>query len=304
MGLLDISSGDSLYRGKEYYEKKRVLSFNQIDDSTYQGVVKGTSDNYDVVIDILHPRKSHCNCPHANGRRIICKHMVALYFGAVPDAYDDFVEDEKENEEEYEEYQKDVVKYLKQYIDSLKKDELKELLNAILSEDLYYNHYKYLYREFYDFLYEKLEEKKIKLKLSTVVETLNMISEFSDIYVDIETNEILEVNDVYFPEEENEKILRKVNRKPDRYLSIDYYEYQRYSYSCLIDFIDSLEDVKIADKMYELVRGKGAFSKFNYAIREYKLEDRWYKFKEKALARKAKELLSYNDLKYIDDIKK
>lgn len=33
-----------------------------------------------------HPRKSICNCPHADGRRVICKHMIALLFTASPEA--------------------------------------------------------------------------------------------------------------------------------------------------------------------------------------------------------------------------
>ncbi|NMB97839.1 MAG: hypothetical protein GYA02_14710 [Clostridiaceae bacterium] len=36
------------------------------------------------MINIVHPRKSKCNCPHADGRRVICKHMIALYFTVFP----------------------------------------------------------------------------------------------------------------------------------------------------------------------------------------------------------------------------
>lgn len=37
-----------------------------------------------MLISLDYPRKSHCDCLHAAGRRIICKHMVATYFEIFP----------------------------------------------------------------------------------------------------------------------------------------------------------------------------------------------------------------------------
>ncbi len=81
MGLLDLASGASVWRGYEYYKDGSVLLKKKITDHEYSGSLRGSGNkHYDVFIDIEHPRKSHCNCPHANGKRIICKHQVALYF--------------------------------------------------------------------------------------------------------------------------------------------------------------------------------------------------------------------------------
>ncbi len=46
--------------------------------------------------------KSHCNCPHANGKRIICKHQVALYFSVFPEEADQYYKEVIEYEEEEE----------------------------------------------------------------------------------------------------------------------------------------------------------------------------------------------------------
>ena len=73
MGLIEIASGNSVWRG--------VVSWNKSGNSTYEGVVSGSNgDSYNVYIDKLHPRKSVCNCSIAGGRRVVCKHMIALYF--------------------------------------------------------------------------------------------------------------------------------------------------------------------------------------------------------------------------------
>lgn len=49
-----------------------------------------------------HPRKSKCNCPHADGRRVICKHMIALLFTASPEAANKHIMMLNEVEEDYQ----------------------------------------------------------------------------------------------------------------------------------------------------------------------------------------------------------
>lgn len=76
MGLVDIASGASVWRGYDYYEGKKVVVSEKMNNSEYRGVVIGSGANsYSVIINIDHPRKSKCNCPHADGRRVICKRI-------------------------------------------------------------------------------------------------------------------------------------------------------------------------------------------------------------------------------------
>lgn len=58
---------------------------------------------YNIHLDLNHPRKSTCNCPHAEGRRIICKHMVASYFAIFPEKAKEYIEEIKRYEKEKEE---------------------------------------------------------------------------------------------------------------------------------------------------------------------------------------------------------
>lgn len=111
------------------------FSFQKISDGVYNGIVEGSNGKlYEVYIDANHPRKSHCNCPHANGKRIVCKHQVALFFNAFPekaqeyknelDSYYDYMEKQKEDEEEA----------LIKFIHKCKKSELEDILYSLLMD--------------------------------------------------------------------------------------------------------------------------------------------------------------------------
>ncbi len=70
-----------------------MILHTKISDTEFKGNVRGSNDmHYDVTIDIEHPRKSKCNCPHADSKRIVCKHMAALYFTAFPKLAKEYVE--------------------------------------------------------------------------------------------------------------------------------------------------------------------------------------------------------------------
>lgn len=133
MGLLHLASGASTWRGYEYYKGRRVLSMQRISEHEYKGIVKGSGyKQYAVFIDLAHPRKSHCNCPHANGRRIICKHLVALYFSAFPKQAEQYYEEVVAYEEEQERYQEEIDCKVAAYINSLSKEKLRQTLYEVL----------------------------------------------------------------------------------------------------------------------------------------------------------------------------
>ena len=67
MGIIDITANKSIWRGLDYYKQKKVISCKANPDGTFEGVVAGSGkDNYNVHLDMNHPRKSTCNCPFAD----------------------------------------------------------------------------------------------------------------------------------------------------------------------------------------------------------------------------------------------
>ena len=135
MGLISMASNASAWRGYEYYLNKNVINYKKMSEDEYEGQVKGSNEeNYIVFIDVEHPRKSNCNCPHAFGTRIICKHMIALYFEVFPSEAEQYIEKVEQSEEEKEQRKEESYEKVIQYIDSLSKKELQQVLLEVLDE--------------------------------------------------------------------------------------------------------------------------------------------------------------------------
>ena len=72
MSILTSARANSVYRGYEYYKSGYVLLCERISENEYEGYVKGTREvPYRIIINIEHPRKSSCDCPHAEGTNIV-----------------------------------------------------------------------------------------------------------------------------------------------------------------------------------------------------------------------------------------
>lgn len=133
MGLLECASSASAWRGYEYFERDKVGSIQKSGDSIFRADVSGSRKTpYSVEIDVSHPRKSKCNCPHADDRRIICKHMMALYFTVFPKEAKRYYDEVIAYEEELERRQSEIEQKLITHVHRMKKPELCQALLELL----------------------------------------------------------------------------------------------------------------------------------------------------------------------------
>ncbi len=134
MGVIKSASGSSVWRGFDYYKDKKVINYKKINENEYEGEVLGSNnEKYKVLLNIEHPRSSKCNCPHANGKKIVCKHIVALYFMVFPEEAKKFEEDAEKAMLEYEEYQEQLYDNVEKHIYSMSRGELQEALLDVLN---------------------------------------------------------------------------------------------------------------------------------------------------------------------------
>ena len=137
MSILSIASNASKWRGYEYYKGKKVVSWEQISEHEFKGEVAGSEkEPYHVMIDTNHPKKSTCNCPHAEGKKIVCKHKIALFFTAFPKEAGRYIAEIEEYEREEEEREHERYDQIVKYVNSLSREELRtELINALVEAE-------------------------------------------------------------------------------------------------------------------------------------------------------------------------
>lgn len=135
MGLVDLANEKNARRGYECYKEGNVKSCQKEPDERYRGLVsEGRGKSYRVLIDLIDPLKSRCGCPRTGGRGPICRHMVALYFAAFPDAAADYYREVvwTENEAERRRERSDAAVVLT--VSKMTEDELRETLLKLLFE--------------------------------------------------------------------------------------------------------------------------------------------------------------------------
>ena len=135
MSVLSLASGRSAYRGYGYFRAKKVLPV-KIDPAgmLHTRVLGSEGALYEVTVNTAHPRSSSCTCPHAAGRKIVCKHMVAAFFTAFSEEAEKYKEELEASWEEQERQQRARETRLTRYIWGMKKDELREALVELLRE--------------------------------------------------------------------------------------------------------------------------------------------------------------------------
>ena len=150
MGLIDCASGNSLWRGYDYHKENKVSKLIPVGDGIYEADVSGSGkEPYHVLIDIPHPRRSKCNCPHADGKRIICKHIVAAYFTVHPEEAERLYREAMEYEAEEEKRQEEIADKLPLLVHKMKKSDLESALLQVLYDGPERQYDKFL-REYFN----------------------------------------------------------------------------------------------------------------------------------------------------------
>lgn len=81
-----------------------LVGWKTVEAGIYEGVASGSEGNtYTGHIDTGYLGKSFCNCLFAYGRRVVCRHMIPLYFTVESKAVKDFLKEVEKWEDEVEE---------------------------------------------------------------------------------------------------------------------------------------------------------------------------------------------------------
>ncbi|MCR4302870.1 MAG: UPF0158 family protein [Gallionella sp.] len=77
-----------------------------------------------------------------------------------------------------------------------------------------------------------------------------------------------------------------INNEED-YISLPS-KHEFHEYSVMEEFISSLPIEEQRDELLSLIKGKGAFARFKHGLERFLLQERWYQYRDQALAELAK----------------
>ena len=133
------------------------------------------------------------------------------------------------------------------------------------------------------------------VKLSKIIEGLEMVDDISDCYYNPENDEIFLSNIGEYEdlsEDEIDELFEKSIILPT--------QYEINEYQIIVDFIETIDNEKIKEELQRAIQGKGAFRRFkDYCFQANIIQD-WYKYKEQKYKEIAIKWCLDNELQYID----
>ena len=134
----------------------------------------------------------------------------------------------------------------------------------------------------------------MKVKLSDIIDAIEMANQYSESFLDRKTGEIVWISEMARTSDEQEEAYEQLDehgfyRLPSTF---DIREYDM-----MEEFIYSLPE-PLQNKLEQVIRGKGAFRRFKNTIRYLGIEDEWYQYQASEYKRKAIEWCEENELEY------
>lgn len=135
-----------------------------------------------------------------------------------------------------------------------------------------------------------------KIQVPADLQELSFIFEDSSCehrsYLDLKTGEIIRIfDDIMEPDEKEELDDRVEEGLGERYITIPNAE-SHDGYRDMEDFIETVNDMNLKEKLNTAIAGKGAFRRFKDVLNYYPKErERWFKFKDEKVLERVNEWL-------------
>lgn len=132
----------------------------------------------------------------------------------------------------------------------------------------------------------------MKVKLSDIIDAIEMADQFSENFLDRETGEIVWISDMAMSEDEKEEACDRLDEHGFYRLPTFY---DIHEYDIMEEFVCSLPQ-PMQNKLSQAISGRGAFRRFKNTIRQLGIEEQWYEYQASAYRRKAIEWCKENQL--------
>ena len=134
----------------------------------------------------------------------------------------------------------------------------------------------------------------MKVKLTDIIDAIEMMDQCSEYFLDKETGEIEWVSDMAMTQKEQEEIYDRLDEHGFYRLPTSF---DIRDYDIMEDFVDTLSGVA-HDRLAAAIQGRGAFRRFKDAVIKMGIDQEWYDFQAAAYKHKAARWCEENGIEY------
>ena len=134
----------------------------------------------------------------------------------------------------------------------------------------------------------------MKVKLSDILEAFELNDRYSKYFLDQETGEVVQVNDMMMTQDEKDEIYDRLDEHGFYRLPTSF---DIRDYDIMDAFVDTLSGTR-REKLLTAISGRGAFGNFKNQIRALGIQQQWYDFQAAVYKRKAIEWCEENELEW------
>ena len=134
----------------------------------------------------------------------------------------------------------------------------------------------------------------MKVKLSDIIDAIEMMDQYSEYFLDKETGKVEWVSYMAMTQEEQEEVYDRLDEHGFYRLPTSF---DIRDYDIMEDFIDTLSGSS-HDRLASAIQGKGAFRRFKDAVIRLGIDKQWYDFQADAYKRKAARWCEDNGIEY------
>lgn len=134
----------------------------------------------------------------------------------------------------------------------------------------------------------------MKVKLSDIIDAIEMMDQYSEYFLDKETGEIEWVSDMTMTQDEKEEIYDKLDEHGFYRLPTSF---DIRDYDIMADFVNTLSGTA-HERLASAIQGKGAFRRFKDAVIRMGIDKDWYDYQASVYKRIAAEWCEENGIDY------
>ena len=134
----------------------------------------------------------------------------------------------------------------------------------------------------------------MKVKLSDIIDAMDVTDSYTENFLDAETGVIEFINDMVMGQEEKEEIYDRLDEHGFYRLPTSF---DLRDYDIMEDFIAGMPE-SVQGRMYDAIQGRGAFRRFKDMVIDMGIEKQWYDFHDEVYRQKAAQWCEENGIEY------